>query len=178
MGEWSIEPAKWQADISPLANEALWGGLSQAPPWGMPDETLRGGCPVPSLKRGQIPPLSPRACPFLEPLHSLFARDRVAHAPGCPRRRDRILNHCGYVDPARRIGHILLAAGEHLLAPLVLLPDHLVRLAANDMRTRRDATLEMPVLMLPSVQINIRAGDLPPVESNGVAYLKIPLNAL
>lgn len=47
-----------------------------------------------------------------------------------------------------------------------------------DMRTRRDATLEMPVLMLPSVQINIRAGDLPPVESNGVAYLKIPLNAL
>lgn len=138
MGEWSIEPAKWQADISPLANEALWGGLSQAPPWGMPDETLRGGCPVPSLQRGQIPPLSPRACPFLEPLHSLFARDRVAHAPGCPRRRDRILNHCGYVDPARRIGHILLAAGEHLLAPLVLLPDHLVRLAANDMRTRRE----------------------------------------
>jgi len=47
-----------------------------------------------------------------------------------------------------------------------------------DMRTRRDATLEMPVLMLPSVQINIRAGDLPPVESNGVAYLKLPLNAL
>jgi glyoxylase-like metal-dependent hydrolase (beta-lactamase superfamily II) len=47
-----------------------------------------------------------------------------------------------------------------------------------DMRTRRDATLEMPVLILPSVQINIRAGDLPPAESNGVAYLKIPLNAL
>lgn len=47
-----------------------------------------------------------------------------------------------------------------------------------DMRTKRDATLEMPVLILPAVQINIRAGDLPPPESNGVAYVKIPLNAL
>jgi len=47
-----------------------------------------------------------------------------------------------------------------------------------DMRTKRDATLEMPVLILPAVQINIRAGDLPPAESNGVAYVKIPLNAL
>lgn len=47
-----------------------------------------------------------------------------------------------------------------------------------DMRTKRDATLEMPVLILPAVQINIRAGDLPPAESNGVAYVKIPLNVL
>jgi glyoxylase-like metal-dependent hydrolase (beta-lactamase superfamily II) len=46
------------------------------------------------------------------------------------------------------------------------------------MRTRRDATLEMPTLILPSVQVNIRAGELPPQEDNGVAYLKIPLNAL
>lgn len=46
------------------------------------------------------------------------------------------------------------------------------------MRTRRDATLEMPVLILPSVQVNIRAGDLPPKDDNGVAYLRIPLNAL
>lgn len=46
------------------------------------------------------------------------------------------------------------------------------------MRTRRDATLEMPTLILPSVQVNIRAGELPPKEDNGVAYLKIPLNAL
>jgi hypothetical protein len=46
------------------------------------------------------------------------------------------------------------------------------------MRTRRDATLEMPVLILPAVQINIRAGHMPPAESNGTAYLKIPLNAL
>lgn len=46
------------------------------------------------------------------------------------------------------------------------------------MRTQRDATLEMPVLILPSVQVNIRAGELPPPEANGVRYLKIPLNAL
>lgn len=46
------------------------------------------------------------------------------------------------------------------------------------MRTQRDATLEMPTLILPSVQINIRAGAMPPAEDNGVAYLKIPLNAL
>ncbi|MFM8466977.1 MAG: MBL fold metallo-hydrolase [Oxalobacteraceae bacterium] len=47
-----------------------------------------------------------------------------------------------------------------------------------EMRTRRDATLEMPVLILPAVQINIRAGDMPPKDANGVAYLKIPVNAL
>ena len=47
-----------------------------------------------------------------------------------------------------------------------------------EMRTKRDATLEMPVLILPAVQINIRAGELPPTEANGVSYLKIPLNAL
>jgi glyoxylase-like metal-dependent hydrolase (beta-lactamase superfamily II) len=46
------------------------------------------------------------------------------------------------------------------------------------MRTARDATLAMPVLILPSVQVNIRAGRLPPPEKNGVSYLKIPLNAL
>jgi len=46
------------------------------------------------------------------------------------------------------------------------------------MRQARDATLDMPVLILPAVQINIRAGAMPPKDSNGVSYLKIPLNAL
>ena len=46
------------------------------------------------------------------------------------------------------------------------------------MRTKRDATLELPVLMLPSVQANIRAGRLPEPESNGIAYFKIPINAI
>jgi len=46
------------------------------------------------------------------------------------------------------------------------------------MRTTRDETLDMPVLILPSVQVNMRAGDLPLAEDNGTAYLKIPLNTL
>ena len=46
------------------------------------------------------------------------------------------------------------------------------------LRQGRDATLSMPALMLPSVQVNMRAGHLPPAEDNGVAYLKIPLNQL
>lgn len=43
-------------------------------------------------------------------------------------------------------------------------------------RQRRDATLSMPKLMLPAVQLNIRAGQFPPPESNGVSYLKLPLD--
>ena len=46
------------------------------------------------------------------------------------------------------------------------------------MRQARDATLGMPTLILPSIQVNVRAGQLPPPESNGIAYLRIPLNAL
>ena len=46
------------------------------------------------------------------------------------------------------------------------------------MRTARDKTLEMPVLILPSIQVNIAAGALPEPEDNGVRYLKIPLDAL
>lgn len=46
------------------------------------------------------------------------------------------------------------------------------------MRTERDATLAMPKLILPSVQINMRAGEMPPAEENGKRYMKIPINAL
>lgn len=46
------------------------------------------------------------------------------------------------------------------------------------MRTRRDATLSMPTLILPAIQVNIRAGHFPPAEDNGVRYLKIPINNL
>ena len=45
------------------------------------------------------------------------------------------------------------------------------------MRQARDAVLEVPTLILPSIQVNVRAGQLPPVEDNGVAYLRIPVNA-
>jgi glyoxylase-like metal-dependent hydrolase (beta-lactamase superfamily II) len=46
------------------------------------------------------------------------------------------------------------------------------------MRTARDATLKAPVLLLPSVQVNIRAGKLPPADTDGVHYLKIPVTGL
>ncbi len=46
------------------------------------------------------------------------------------------------------------------------------------MRTARDAALEVPTLLLPSIQVNVRGGQLPPADENGVAYLRIPLNAL
>jgi len=46
------------------------------------------------------------------------------------------------------------------------------------MRTERDAQLGMPKLILPSVQVNMRGGDMPPADDNGMTYLKIPVNAL
>lgn len=47
-----------------------------------------------------------------------------------------------------------------------------------EMRTQRDATLAMPKLILPSLQVNMRGGRLPEPEDNGVSYLKLPVNLL
>jgi glyoxylase-like metal-dependent hydrolase (beta-lactamase superfamily II) len=47
-----------------------------------------------------------------------------------------------------------------------------------EMRTQRDATLEMPRLILPSIQVNMRGGHLPPPEANGTSYLKLPVDTL
>ena len=63
-------------------------------------------------------------------------------------------------------------------ARIILVHDGVSEAEFVAMRTKRDAGLAMPVLILPSVQVNIRAGELPPPEANGVSYLKIPLNAL
>jgi hypothetical protein len=46
------------------------------------------------------------------------------------------------------------------------------------MRTARDASLGMPRLILPSIQVNMQAGQLPSPEANGIRYLKIPIDAL
>ena len=46
------------------------------------------------------------------------------------------------------------------------------------MREERDATLSMPRLIIPSIQVNMRAGQMPPAEDNGVTYLKVPINKL
>ena len=47
-----------------------------------------------------------------------------------------------------------------------------------EMRTSRDAQLDAPRLLLPSVQVNMRAGHMPPAEDNGIAYIKIPVNVI
>lgn len=46
------------------------------------------------------------------------------------------------------------------------------------MRNERDATLDMPTLIIPSIQVNIRAGKLPPADDSGTQYLKVPINKL
>nr|MDJ0814406.1 MBL fold metallo-hydrolase [Woeseiaceae bacterium] len=46
------------------------------------------------------------------------------------------------------------------------------------MRQERDASLDLPGLIVPSIQVNIRAGHLPDAESNGIAYLKTPIDTL
>ena len=56
--------------------------------------------------------------------------------------------------------------------------DGISRDAFIKMRNEMDATLSMPKLILPSVQINMRAGEMPPPEDNGIRYMKIPINAL
>ena len=66
----------------------------------------------------------------------------------------------------------------HQRAHNMHLHDGVTEDAFVDLRTRRDATLDMPVLILPAVQVNIRAGAMPPPEENGVTYLKIPINVL
>jgi glyoxylase-like metal-dependent hydrolase (beta-lactamase superfamily II) len=56
--------------------------------------------------------------------------------------------------------------------------DSVTREQFIEMREGRDSQLGMPKLILPSIQVNVRAGNLPAAEDNGVAYLKIPLDAL
>jgi glyoxylase-like metal-dependent hydrolase (beta-lactamase superfamily II) len=58
----------------------------------------------------------------------------------------------------------------------VQLSEHTTKQQYLALREKRDAELEMPALILPAIQINIRAGEFPEAESNGTAYLKIPLN--
>jgi glyoxylase-like metal-dependent hydrolase (beta-lactamase superfamily II) len=81
-----------------------------------------------------------------------------------------------YPPNARPIAFETTVAGQR--AGNIHVHDGITEAQFVDMRTRRDATLEMPVLILPAVQINIRAGEMPPKEANGTAYVKIPLNAL
>ena len=81
-----------------------------------------------------------------------------------------------YRPGGRALAHVTTVAEQR--AANVHVHDGIAEDAFVAMRRARDATLDMPVLMLPSVQVNMRAGHLPPPESNGVRYLKIPLDRL
>ena len=56
--------------------------------------------------------------------------------------------------------------------------DSVTRHQFISMREQRDSELGMPKLLLPSIQVNVRAGELPEAEDNGVRYLKLPIDAL
>jgi glyoxylase-like metal-dependent hydrolase (beta-lactamase superfamily II) len=81
-----------------------------------------------------------------------------------------------YRPGGRPLAHVSTVAEQR--AANVHVHDGIAEADFVAMRQARDATLDMPVLILPSVQVNMRAGHLPPPEDNGVSYLKIPLNAL
>ena len=58
----------------------------------------------------------------------------------------------------------------------IQIAEHISEEKFVEMREARDAQLRMPTLILPSVQVNLRAGEMPPAEDNGVHYIKVPIN--
>ena len=105
--------------------------------------------------------------------HTLYASiRRILSLP----RATRLYMCHDYPPPTREVAFQTTVAEQR--AKNIHVHDGITEAQFVEMRTKRDATLEMPVLILPAVQINIRGGELPPKEANGVSYLKIPLNAL
>lgn len=90
---------------------------------------------------------------------------------------DTLLYMCHDYPPASREASWETTVAEQR-ASNIHLHDGTTETEFVEMRSKRDATLGMPTLILPAIQINIRAGHFPPAENNGVAYLKLPLNAL
>ena len=84
---------------------------------------------------------------------------------------------CHDYPPASRAPQWQTTVGEQR-ANNIHVHDGVTEEAFVAMRTTRDATLGMPTLILPAIQVNVRAGDLPPPEDNGISYLKIPVNTL
>ncbi|MGE8632497.1 MAG: MBL fold metallo-hydrolase [Achromobacter piechaudii] len=105
--------------------------------------------------------------------HELYRSiQRLLALPGNTR-----LFMCHDYPPARRKAQWQTSVAEQRAANI-----HVREGTSEDafvaMRTQRDATLSMPTLILPAIQVNIRAGHFPPAEDNGVRYLKIPVNGL
>lgn len=89
---------------------------------------------------------------------------------------DTRLHLCHDYAPGGRPACWVATVGEQRRGN-VHLHDGVTEEAFVERRKARDAQLGMPALILPSVQVNVRAGRLPPPEGNGVRYLKIPVNA-
>jgi glyoxylase-like metal-dependent hydrolase (beta-lactamase superfamily II) len=105
--------------------------------------------------------------------HTLYkSAQRILSMPG-----DTTLYMCHDYPPASREASWKTTVAEQR-AGNIHLHDGTTEAEFVEMRSKRDATLDMPTLILPAIQINIRAGHFPPAENNGVAYLKLPLNAL
>ena len=84
---------------------------------------------------------------------------------------------CHDYPPEGREPHCMTTVGEQRKSNIHV-RDGIDEIAFVQMRTQRDAGLGMPTLLLPAIQVNVRAGNLPPAEDNGVTYLKIPINKL
>jgi glyoxylase-like metal-dependent hydrolase (beta-lactamase superfamily II) len=90
---------------------------------------------------------------------------------------DTVLYMCHDYPPNGREPQCITTVGEQKRANIHV--HHGVNQAEFvAMREKRDATLSVPILILPSVQVNMRAGQFPPPEDNGQRYLKIPVDAL
>ena len=88
---------------------------------------------------------------------------------------DTRLFMCHDYPPAERAATWSTTVGEQR-AGNIHVNDGVDLAAFVDMRTARDATLGVPALLIPAIQINIRAGNLPPADESGLCSLKIPLN--
>ena len=90
---------------------------------------------------------------------------------------DTRLHMCHDYPPAGRAPAWVSSVGEQR-ARNIHVHEGVTEAEFVSMRTQRDKTLAMPLLILPAVQVNLRAGKLPTAEDNGISYLKIPVNAL
>ena len=84
---------------------------------------------------------------------------------------------CHDYPPEGREAHCQTTVGEQRKSNIHV-HDGIDEAAFVEMRTKRDAGLGMPTLLLPAIQVNVRAGNFPAAEDNGVVYLKIPINKL
>ena len=84
---------------------------------------------------------------------------------------------CHDYPPEGREAHCQTTVGEQRKSNIHV-HDGIDEAAFVEMRIKRDAGLGMPTLLLPAIQVNVRAGKFPAAEDNGVVYLKIPINKL